>query len=127
MKFLNKNYSNDYPSLQKIIQKNKTIEFTAWPIQNNNVKNTKNKSTPSYNILFDSLLNLKNKSMSEEFVSLKQREDSNDFGTLESLPINIAKNGGKMDQKLQDIIPYTRGGFVWPGHLNLKFNFKNFF
>lgn len=126
MKFFNKNYSNDYPSLQKIIQKNKTIEFTAWPIQNKNVKNTKNKSTLSYNILFDSLLNLKNKFISEEFVNLKQREDLKDFGTLESLPINIAKNGGKMDQKLEDIIPYTRGGFVWPGHLNLKFNFKNF-
>ena len=30
-----------------------------------------------------------------------------------------------MDREMEDIIPYTRGGFVWPGHLNLKFNFKN--
>ena len=29
MKFFNKNYSNDYPSLQKIIQKNKTL-YTVW-------------------------------------------------------------------------------------------------
>lgn len=125
MKFLNKNYNNDYPALQKIIQKNKTIEFTAWPVSKNNSKNIK-RGIYSYNTLFDSLLDLKNKSISDQFVNLEQREDSKDFGTIESLPINIAKNGGKMDREMEDIIPYTRGGFVWPGHLNLKFNFKNF-
>ncbi len=125
MKFLTKNYSNDYPILNQLIQKNKTIEFTTWPTPKNILENLKDDSLFPYNVLFESKSSLKNKAVFDQFTSLEQKDDSKDFGTIESIPINIAKNGGKMDRELEDIIPYTRGGFVWPGHANLRFEFKN--
>ena len=125
MKFLTKSYSNDYPILNQLIQKNKTIEFTTWPVSKNILENRKDESIFPYNLLFESKSSLKNKAVSDQFTSLEQRDDSEDFGTIGSIPINIAKNGGKMDQEMEDIIPYTRGGFVWPGHSNLQFEFKN--
>ncbi len=125
MKFFNKNYSNDYPILNKLIQKSKTIEFTTWPLPKTILKNIKGESILSYNFLFDSSTDLQNKSVFDQFKNLAQKDDSKDFGTIETIPANIAKNGGRMDREMEDIIPYTRGGFVWPGHPNLKFKFKN--
>ncbi len=125
MKFFSKNYSNDYPILNELIQKNKTVEFTTWPVPKNILKNFKGKAILSYNLLFDSSNDLQNKSVLDQFKNLAQRDDSKDFGTIETIPANIAKNGGRTDREMEDIIPYTRGGFIWPGHSNLKFKFKN--
>ncbi len=150
MKFFTKN-NNDYSTLKKNIQKNKTIEFTTWPIPKHIVKNQKQKSTLSYNFLFDSLNNSQNKVLLDtlkpvpktrsELQKLKSIPKTNEgykilqsmpktidvYGKIESIPINIEKNAGKgqAKQKMQDIMPYTRGGFIWPGHSPLKFQFKN--
>ncbi len=126
MRFLNKNYNNDYLILNKVIQKNKTIEFTTWPVPKFLLKEVNQKSIISYNFLFDSLNNVQNKPIVDQFESLqKDQKNFEDYGVLETIPANIAKNGNKGKSKLQDIIPYTRGGFVWPGHSPLKFKFKN--
>ena len=131
MKFFNKTSNNDYPMLNNLVQKSKTIEFTTWPIPKNILEKLKSKSIISYNLLFNSSTDLQNKSVSDQFKNFEQKEDSkdlisiDDFGTIKTIPLNIAKNGGKMDREMEDIVPYTRGGFVWPGHSNLKFKFKN--
>ena len=139
MKFPTKNSSTEYATLEKRIRKSKTIDFTTWPVPKNTIQNNfekpdfatsqqnleKNQPPISYNFLFESIVDLKNKIVKDEFSHINI-DDANDFhGIIKTIPVNIAKNSGKMDQAMEDIIPYTRGGFVWPGHLDLQFKFKN--
>ncbi len=138
MKFLNKNNNNNYYPLSKLIQKNKTINFTAWPISKDNLENIKplraaslEKKQASYNLLFESITEEQN---NLKFKTLMPEYDENsiimeDYTNLTSVPSNILLNGQtpdeqKENQQMRDIIPYTRGGFVWPGHSDLKFKFK---
>ena len=137
MKFFNKNTNSNYDRLTKLIKKNKTINFTAWPISKNNLENIKQKNQISYNLLFESITNEKN---SIEFKKLADanllllldgdQEMFEEYGKLTSVPSNILLNAqrgnGEVENgQMKDIIPYTRGGFVWPGHSDLKFKFKN--
>lgn len=131
-----KNYSNEYLTLNKLLKKNKTINFTAWPIPHPSQQSIRNQT--SYNLLADSLIheenNLKFRTLIQDDLYLKQLLDGdvqsrNIYGELSSVPRNIIANGQPENEislfsKLKDTFPYTRGGFVWPGHSDLKFKFK---
>lgn len=131
-----KNYTNEYLTLNKLLKKNKTINFTAWPISHQSQQSSRNQT--SYNLLADSLIdeenNLKFRTLIEDDLNLKQLLDGdvwsrNIYGELASVPRNILTNGQPQYEispfsKLKDTFPYTRGGFVWPGHSDLKFKFK---
>ena len=130
-----KNYNNDYGTLNKLIQKNKTINFTTWPIS---IFDTKTKNQINYNLLSAAITESKNKVKFEKLIDQDHNlqnflnEDPvlmTVYGKLTSVPSNIIINGGRGNQiekgELNDIIPYTRGGFIWPGHSDLKFRFKS--
>lgn len=133
---ISQNYSNEYLTLNKLIKKNKTINFTAWPIPRLHQPEIKNPT--SYNLLFGSLTdvenNLKFQNLIQNDPNLKKFINGDPglmraYGELSSVPINILANGERGNERiaageLKDIIPYTRGGFIWPGHSDLKFKFK---
>ena len=50
MKFSNKNDDKNYYTLNRLIQKNKTIHFTTWPLSKNNLedRNKKNQNPNLY-------------------------------------------------------------------------------
>nr|AIT93534.1 hypothetical chloroplast RF1 [Prasiolopsis sp. SAG 84.81] len=131
------NYTNQYLTLNKLIKKNKIINFTAWPISK--LHHPENKNQTSYNLLFGSLTdsenNFKFQQLIRDDIELQTLLLNNNpelliiYGELSSVPINILANGERGNEKIaqgefQDIIPY-RGGFTWPGHSDLKFKFKN--
>lgn len=136
--------NNKYLTLNKLIKKNKTINFTAWPIpyqtgsQLPGIGSYKPgiKNQTSYNLLFGSLKdpenNLKFRNLIQNDPDLSRLLNGDTgliktYGELSSIPINILKNKGNeraSGGELNDIIPYTRGGFIWPGHSDLKFKFK---
>lgn len=122
MKFPNKTYSNDYSGLKKLIEKNKTIDFTTWPVPSNILENSQSSSTISYTVLFNSLNNVDNEAQ-DDLSYLAQDEKTH--GKITTIPSNLAENIRKADQRLTDVLPPTRGGFVWPGHSSLKFKIKN--
>ncbi len=131
MKFPNKT-NTDYSPLNPLVQKSKTIDFTSWPLPKNGLENFKNESTISYNVLFDSLANLENsnKVLFEDIQHINPKDEEKDekkslHGLVKTVPLNIAQNYPRSGNQLQDIMPYTRGGFVWPGHFNLKIKLKD--
>ena len=150
MKFFNKNFATEYFSLNKLIKKNKIITFTTWPkssLKKNkffvsekvssqaNLQKVKRQDNFSYNFLVDSLQDQQNmntyNNLIENDLDLKiilneKNIPINAYGELLLIPTNIlSKGGNQIENQMQDIMPYTRGGFVWPGHYNLKLHFKN--
>ena len=130
MKLPTKTYSTEYPTLNTLIKKSKTIDFTTWPVPKNILQKSNDQSIIPYNFLFESITDSKNKLIKSKF-SDQLREGGEDTEKLhqisktETIPLNIARNVGKNETILENIIPYTRGGFVWPGHSDLQFKFKN--
>lgn len=155
MKFFSKNFANEYLNLNKFIKKNKTITFTTWPIssceknkpvvpETFRAKTRFQKSNLCnkipYNFLVDSLqdsntMNTYNtliENTVENALYLKIHLDENGIPKnaynkiFSSIPANIlSRDMTSPESQMQDIMPYTRGGFIWPGHANLKLNFKN--
>ncbi len=138
MKFPKRISKKAYPMLNKFIEKNRTIEFTAWPISEDIKAKIKNKSTISYTTLSSLKTDIQNPQSSDFNETLnfyfnegeigdENQKFEKEFGTVKNIPINIAKNVGEAEDQLKDIFPYTRGGFVWPGHSNSILKFQKFF
>nr|YP_009105537.1 hypothetical chloroplast RF1 [Lobosphaera incisa]AIT94277.1 hypothetical chloroplast RF1 [Lobosphaera incisa] len=95
------------------------IEFTAWPIPKNVLSLTKSESKIPYTVLFESLNDPKNESLKGNLTDPEEPEY--DF-------INFPPNLKQIeveDKDLIDLLPPTRGGFIWPGDSLLKFDIKN--
>ena len=109
----------EYQTLANFIDSNKKIEFTTWPLSKSTLeKEPKSLSNISYNVLFESIKDPKNKSRVEDlkdFFELEEKEPT------ETFPPNLTRlnvNSGS----IQEVLPPNKGGFIWPGNSPLKFN-----
>ena len=108
--------SSDYPTLTKLIKKTKKIDFTMWPLTQKFLKKSKSKSKIPYNVLYEKVNNLQNVD------SFDQAQDVDWEFEFETVPSNLKKID---PDKFNEVVPPTRGGFIWPGHSYLKLNLKN--
>ena len=109
----------EYQTLANFIDSNKKIEFTTWPLSKSTLeKEPKSLSNISYNVLFESIKDPKNKSRVDDlkdFFELEEKEPT------ETFPPNLTRlnvNSGS----IQEVLPPNKGGFIWPGNSPLKFN-----
>jgi hypothetical protein len=118
MQFKNTQEIKDYPTLTQLLKRTKKIDFTTWPLSETILEKPKDNSTIPYNVLYEQIRDPQNKLIAE---SLNELPDP--AWKFETVPANFKK----MDpDKLNDVLPPTRGGFIWPGHSYLKINLKSF-
>lgn len=117
----------EYRTLANFIDSNKKIEFTTWPLSKLTLeKEPKSLSSIPYNVLFKSLKDPQNQPLARNYPFFFDL-DTDD--PVETFPLNLDGTSGESD-KIDDIIPPNKGGFIWPGNSPLKFNlvskFKRF-
>ena len=118
MQFENEQEIRDYSKLTKLLKTTKKIDFTTWPLSETVLAKPKNESTIPYNVLYEQIRDPQNKLIAE---SLNELPDP--AWKFETVPANFKKVD---PDKLNDVLPPSRGGFIWPGHSSLKINLKNF-
>ena len=110
----------EYQTLANFIDSNKKIEFTTWPLSKSTLeKEPKSLSNISYNVLFESIKDPKNKSKVEklkDFFELEEKEPT------ETFPPNLTRLNVENSESIQEVLPPNKGGFIWPGNSPLKFN-----
>ena len=116
MQFDDKFKNSDYPTLTKLIKKTKKIDFTMWPLTQKFLNKSKSKSQIPYNVLYEKVSNLQNVD------SFDQAQNVDWEFEFETVPSNLKKID---PDKFNEVVPPTRGGFIWPGHSYLKLNLKN--
>lgn len=117
MEFESDQQIKNYPTLTKLFNKTKKIDFTMWPLPTAMLEQSKSASPISYTVLYEQLSDPQNKLIAE---SLHDLEDP--AWKFKTVPSNFKKID---PDQLNDVVPPNRGGFVWPGHSYLKINLKN--
>lgn len=117
MQFENDQQIKDYPTLTKLFNKTRKIDFTMWPLPTSMLEKSKSTLPISYTVLYEQVSDPQNKLIAE---SLHDLEDP--AWKFKTVPPNFKKID---PDQLNDVIPPNRGGFVWPGHSYLNINFKN--
>lgn len=116
IKFENDQQIKDYPTLTKLFQNTKKVDFTMWPLPITMLEKSKSALSMPYTLLYEQLNDPQNKLIAE---SLHDLEDPT--WKFKTVPPNFKKID---PDQLNDVVPPTRGGFIWPGHSYLKINFK---
>ena len=116
MQFNDKFKSSKYPTLTELIKKTNKIDFTIWPLPQNILEQPKNKSKIPYSVLYENISDLQNVD------ALNQAKDVDWEFEFETVPPNLKKFD---TNKFNEVVPPTRGGFIWPGHSYLKIDLKN--
>ena len=110
----------EYQTLANFIDSNKKIEFTTWPLSKSTLeKEPKSLSNISYNVLFESIKDPKNKTLVEnlkDFLELEEEEPT------ETFPPNLTRLNVENSESIQEVLAPNKGGFIWPGNSPLKFN-----
>ena len=110
----------EYQTLANFIDSNKKIEFTTWPFSKSTLeKEPKSLSNISYNVLFESIKDPKNKSRVENLKSFFELEEKE---PTETFPPNLTRLNVENSDSIQEVLPPNKGGFIWPGNSPLKFN-----
>lgn len=116
IKFENDQQIKDYPTLTKLFQNTKKVDFTMWPLPITMLEKSKSALSMPYTLLYEQLNDPQNKLIAESLPDLE--DPASKFKT-------VPPNFKKIDpDQLNDVVPPTRGGFIWPGHSYLKINFK---
>lgn len=126
MQFGNDQEIQNYPTLTELFKQKKKVDFTMWPLPKTILEKGKGGSTIPYTVLFEQLSDPENQIIAD----FLQEGDIKDAGwELETVPPNLMKidtDYRTIDiDKLQDVVPPNRGGFIWPGHSYLKMNLKD--
>lgn len=109
-----------YSLFNKLVDSNKKIEFTAWPLPKNILD--KNDLSIPYSVLYESLDNPSNKKIELFFTNQLSVEEAKQKGLLyKSLPSAIRK----INSSLNPVLSPNSGGFIWPGSSYLKFDLKS--
>lgn len=129
---------NEYFQLRNIFKSKTQLEFTTWPISKQMLEDPKTKQTIPYKVLFELKQDPRNqikpwKSIFELPTSLEDEQELADLQekgfSLEysALPSSIKRINLRSTVKsrllAQELLPPTRGGFIWPGTEKLKFSF----
>lgn len=118
MQFNDSFKSSKYPTLTELIKKTNKIDFTIWPLPQNTLEQPKSKSKIPYSVLYENISDLQNVD------ALNQAKDVDWEFEFETVPPNLKKFD---TNKFNEVVPPTRGGFIWPGHSYLKIDLKNLF
>jgi hypothetical protein len=104
-------------------QKVSDIEFTAWPIGQNQLENTNSNVLFNSRLLFETKTTLERRNYSKLIPLFQYEDKESGISYYESLPNNVIK----LASGIVEIIPPNRGGFIWPGTSALKFSIKDIF
>ena len=126
MQFGNDQEIQNYPTLTELFKQTKKVDFTMWPLPKTILEKGKGSSTIPYTVLFEQLSDPENQ-MIADFLQGSEMTDADwELGTVPPNLMKIDTDLRKIDiDKLQDVVPPNRGGFIWPGHSYLKINLKN--
>jgi len=108
-----------YPTLSELLKSTKKVDFTTWPLTKTNLEQPKETFKIPYNVLYKQISDI-----DEALIPDSVKDLENLAFTFETVPPNVIKID---PEKINDVLPPTRGGFVWPGHSSLKINFKEIF
>ena len=109
---------DQYRTLANFIDSNKKIEFTTWPLPKTILdKTVKRSSTLPYNVLFESIKDLKNQDLTMQLSQI--------FDDKDTYPVNLGQYSQEEEEPTEKVFPPNKGGFVWPGNDSLKFDFIN--
>lgn len=106
-----------YGRFQRIFAKG--AAFTAWPIPQDLLAKPRSLSRVPYNVAFDSSSDPQKQTVAEKLQFFSAMEDQGAVGgstwDMSRWPANL-----RLIEDRAGVVPWTRGGFVWPGHAELK-------
>jgi hypothetical protein len=106
-----------YGRFQRIFAKG--AAFTAWPIPQDLLAKPRSLSRVPYNVAFDSSRDPQKRTVAEKLQFFSAMEDQGAVGgstwDMSRWPANL-----RLIENRSGVVPWTRGGFVWPGHAELK-------
>ena len=106
-----------YDRLHEILAKE--VSFTAWPISAQALTDSKSQLEVPYQVAFESGNNPRKERLAEALHSFAEAQDQGAVGgstwDMSRWPANL-----KLLDERPGPLPSTRGGFVWPGHWQLK-------
>jgi hypothetical protein len=105
---------NQYGRLTPLLSRN--ILFTAWPIKRDTLVAPKSQSTVPYQAAFKSGQDPQEKPLAESLDIFGEHADGLEGAwDMSAWPPNL-----RLKDDLPKLFPSTRGGFLWPGHQQLR-------
>ena len=103
--------------VHKIVTKD--VSFTAWPISVKALTEAKGQPEVPYQVAFESSSNPRKERLAEALHNFAEAQDQGAVGgstwNMSRWPANL-----RLLDERPGPLPSTRGGFLWPGHLELK-------
>jgi hypothetical protein len=97
----------------------KDVSFTAWPISIKALAEAKTQPEVPYQVAFESSNNPRKERLAEALHNFAEAQDQGAVGgstwDMSRWPANL-----RLLDERPGPLPSTRGGFLWPGHLELK-------
>ena len=97
----------------------KDVSFTAWPIPGKALAEAKSQPEVPYQVAFESSNNPRKERLAEALHNFAEAQDQGAVGgstwDMSRWPANL-----RLLDERPGPLPSTRGGFLWPGHLELK-------
>jgi hypothetical protein len=97
----------------------KDISFTAWPISEKRLTEPKSQSEIPYQVAFEASNDPQKEQLAQALHSFAESQDQGAVGgstwDMSRWPVNI-----RLFEQRLGLMPSTRGGFIWPGHSQLK-------
>jgi hypothetical protein len=111
---INASEGNQYGRFNALLSRD--IVFTAWPIQRDTLLVPKSQSSIPYQVAFESDQDPKQKDLGDSLKIFGENADAfEEAWEMSSWPPNL-----RLKDQVAGIIPTRRGGFVWPGHAQLR-------
>jgi hypothetical protein len=120
--------NNEYPTLKKLLQRKNTeaITFTSWPMPSKVFVNQEDVQQlgKKYELMYGpELKDLEMVTLDDETEEEKERKK----WRMATLPLNIGPASTDTTNFLWKVFPPDRGGIVWSGSENVKFDVQKIF
>nr|CZT54055.1 putative chloroplast RF1 [Botryococcus braunii Showa] len=120
--------NNEYPTLKKLLQREntETITFTSWPMPSKVFVNQEDVQQlgKKYELMYGpELKDLEMVALDDETEEEKERKK----WRMATLPLNIGPASTDSTNFLWKVFPPDRGGIVWSGSDNVKFDVQKIF
>ena len=110
----------EYGRFSGLLSKGVGFAFTAWPLSTEQLMEPKSQSTIPYQVAFELAQDPQNTSLAYglELFAEKMGDEDGEW-EFDTWPPNLGRIGN-----IANVVPPTRGGFLWPGHAQLRLGQK---